>query len=59
MSEPAETLSRGEQLALLQLSLAAAKPGADPRPLWVSYCKQWRALAAEIAAEPTEVEPCP
>lgn len=55
MSEP--KLSRGEEIACMLLALAAAKPGADPRPLWVSYCAQWRANASAIEHEPVEVAP--
>ncbi|NCC29695.1 MAG: hypothetical protein EOM22_16530 [Gammaproteobacteria bacterium] len=57
MSGPAAGLTQGERIALLLLALAAVRPGADPRPIWLEFCATWRGLAAEIAAElPVDTE---
>lgn len=49
MKEP--ELSRGEEIAVLLLALAAVRPGSDPRQVWCDYCEAWRSNCAEIAAE--------
>jgi hypothetical protein len=56
MTGTAETLTKGERIALLQIALAAVRPGGDVYAAWLAFCAMWRALADEIAAEPIDTE---